>query len=60
MSNLYPGDKVNPAQAGRLLEEQAARIAEDHRRARNLACPCECNSGGWCGGCGHGGCGGRR
>jgi hypothetical protein len=23
-------------------------------------CPCECNSGGFCGGCGHAGCGGRR
>lgn len=22
-------------------------------------CPCACNSGGWCGGCGHAGCGGR-
>ncbi|GGN96131.1 hypothetical protein GCM10011579_097230 [Streptomyces albiflavescens] len=23
-------------------------------------CPCECNSEGFCGGCGHAGCGGRR
>ena len=23
------------------------------------ACPCECNSGGFCGGCGHAGCGMR-
>lgn len=23
-------------------------------------CPCECNQGGFCGGCGHAGCGGRR
>jgi hypothetical protein len=23
-----------------------------------LACPCECNSGGFCGGCGHAGCSG--
>lgn len=22
-------------------------------------CPCECNRGGFCGGCGHAGCGGR-
>jgi hypothetical protein len=22
-------------------------------------CPCECNHGGFCGGCGHAGCGGR-
>lgn len=27
MSNLHPGDKVNPQEAGRLLKEQAARIA---------------------------------
>jgi hypothetical protein len=27
--------------------------------SRPLACPCECNSGGFCGGCGHAGCGGR-
>lgn len=25
----------------------------------NEPCPCECNSGGFCGGCGHAGCGGR-
>ncbi|MGW7381879.1 hypothetical protein [Streptomyces sp. NPDC054794] len=24
------------------------------------SCPCSCNSGGFCGGCGHAGCGGRR
>lgn len=23
-------------------------------------CPCECNQGGFCGGCGHAGCGGRQ
>ena len=23
------------------------------------SCPCECNRGGFCGGCGHAGCGGR-
>lgn len=23
-------------------------------------CPCACSSGGFCGGCGHAGCGGRR
>jgi hypothetical protein len=26
---------------------------------RGGPCSCECNSGGFCGGCGHGGCGGR-
>lgn len=33
----------------------------DARNARPaFGCPCECNSGGFCGGCGHAGCGGRR
>jgi hypothetical protein len=27
VSNLHPGDKVNPQEAGRLLNEQAARLA---------------------------------
>lgn len=26
MSNLYPGDEVNPQEAGRLLNEQAAHL----------------------------------
>lgn len=66
MSNLHPGDKVSPAEAGRLLDEQAARILAGVRTSpRYLAratgpCPCACNSGGFCGGCGHAGCGGRR
>lgn len=25
-----------------------------------IPCPCACNHGGWCGGCGHSGCGGGR
>lgn len=29
------------------------------RLADTGPCPCECNSGGFCGGCGHAGCGGR-
>ena len=33
----------------------------DRRRRPSVPpCPCECNSGGFCGGCGHAGCGGRR
>ncbi len=28
MSNLYPGDKVSPAEAGRLLDEQARAIVQ--------------------------------
>ncbi|GCB94688.1 hypothetical protein SALB_07489 [Streptomyces noursei] len=30
------------------------------RRRPTGLCPCPCNSGGFCGGCGHAGCGGRR
>lgn len=31
-----------------------------HRYGSNPGpCPCACNSGGFCGGCGHAGCGGR-
>lgn len=29
-------------------------------RQQTRACPCACNHGGTCGGCGHTGCGGRR
>ncbi len=29
------------------------------RRRTVSGCPCPCNSGGFCGGCGHAGCGGR-
>jgi hypothetical protein len=36
-------------------------VALDMRNARPaFRCPCACNSGGFCGGCGHAGCGGRR
>jgi hypothetical protein len=31
-----------------------------HRGRYASPCPCECNHGGFCGGCGHAGCGGRR
>jgi hypothetical protein len=31
----------------------------ERMRANNGKCPCACNSGGFCGGCGHSGCGGR-
>ena len=29
-------------------------------RSRIGPCPCICNAGGFCGGCGHAGCGARR
>lgn len=36
-----------------------SRTANSRRRPVG-PCPCECNTGGRCGGCGHTGCGGRR
>jgi hypothetical protein len=30
-----------------------------HQRPAAGPCPCDCNRGGWCGGCGHAGCGRR-
>lgn len=34
MSNLYPGDKVSPAEATRKIEEQAKRLLEQRRASR--------------------------
>lgn len=50
-----PADRYLPFVAR--LEEPA----RDKPRLRQLmrGCPCACNSGGFCGGCGHAGCGGR-
>ncbi len=50
-----PTQAEEEAQMDALLEAQI----EKHLEKKRLACPCECNSGGWCGGCGHAGCGGR-
>lgn len=43
----------------RLRAENDARVL-GLRPRRTGPCPCECNRGGFCGGCGHAGCGGRR
>ena len=44
-----------PAPTARESADQMRRWAR-----RNVgSCPCECNSGGFCGGCGHAGCGRR-
>jgi len=44
------------------VPDPAPTLAAALSRPRRFvgACPCACNSGGWCGGCGHAGCGGRR
>jgi len=48
------------AAAVRAYDEAFAAALAVERGLRVGPCPCECNSGGFCGGCGHGGCGGRR
>lgn len=56
------------ARANRVLEEAVraaglgeswARFEKSERRRVEGACPCECNRGEFCGGCGHRGCGRR-
>lgn len=39
--------------------EDVPQGEENQVKKRVGPCPCECNSGGFCGGCGHAGCGGR-
>lgn len=55
-ARAYHLDPVYHAVASRLI---AAGVRLGVRGAVP-PCPCECNSGGFCGGCGHAGCGGRR
>ncbi len=51
---------------GSAIEVEYGEPVEDYglieRRRAEAArhCTCECNSGSFCGGCGHAGCGGRR
>lgn len=41
--------------------EGLVTFADDTRYGWSVgSCPCECNRGWFCGGCGHAGCGGRR
>lgn len=41
-------------------DERVARYKMERDTRAIRGCPCACNSGGFCGGCGHAGCGGRR
>lgn len=47
-----------------LFAEGVRHASDAHVSVREVrftrGCPCACNSGGFCGGCGHAGCGGRR
>lgn len=44
------------------VDHAQAPIWREHSSAPSWPgpCPCACNHGGFCGGCGHAGCGGRR
>ena len=56
----YDGDIVRreTAKLGQLVANQLDKLSDDP--IRSSGCPCVCQSGGFCGGCGHAGCGGRR
>lgn len=61
----YDGDTVlrDVAKLTRNVVSTLDKIVKDPIRTgseANVGCPCVCNSGGFCGGCGHAGCGGRR
>jgi len=44
----------------RAIDERREREGRPPIRRRSTGpCPCECSRGGFCGGCGHAGCGGR-
>lgn len=50
-----------PAEVGVALRNHYLDLSvHQPRREADVGCPCVCNSGGFCGGCGHAGCGGRR
>lgn len=50
-----------PAEVGVALRNQYLHVGvHQPTRETSVGCPCSCNNGGFCGGCGHAGCGGRR
>lgn len=57
-------DWIEAEQINEVYETGAKRMRQGTVRVSSPRpvgpCPCECNSGGFCGGCGHAGCGGRR
>ena len=57
------GHEISLRQQRDLVHDEIIRRMERNRLMNATPvkpCPCECNSGGFCGGCGHAGCGGRR
>lgn len=55
-----PGVQAPEGTIRRLLSQDAHSPAPGSSRPAAGPCPCACNRGGFCGGCGHAGCGGRR
>ncbi|MET9296864.1 hypothetical protein [Streptomyces sp. NPDC003077] len=53
------GVSTNHSEAEAAFAERAVTYAA-RREVSGRACTCSCSSGGYCGGCGHAGCGGRR
>lgn len=65
LGNEPAGRQLEPARLGSPTPALTSRVSGVSRRRVNPPrpvgpCPCECNHGGFCGGCGHAGCGGRR
>lgn len=56
----YTTPDPHGAQPSPVTGAQTAGGRAAARGRRTGPCPCPCNSGGFCGGCGHAGCGGRR
>lgn len=66
---LVAATGVTPKRLKKDLLVQMETVVADAKRKNEAAlvrhlgpgpCPCECNRGGFCGGCGHAGCGGRN
>ena len=57
---LHELRKKNPQAVITSTEEAAKTLQRIRERDRVEPCPCECNRGEFCGGCGHRGCGRRR
>lgn len=54
----HPDWESYPSLVTAAWREAASWQRRQRRYPVALACPCECNSGGFCGGCGHAGCSG--
>lgn len=55
-----PGVQAPERKISRMLSREAPPPAAGSSRPAAGPCPCVCNRGGFCGGCGHAGCGAHR